>query len=214
MPLKANLYIDRVDPLRYFSPVDCGSCGYASCGEWLLKLREGSLSPADCPSLGPNRAHALEVTLSLDRLLPEVEITQHPVAGLLGRQDINGPGPEAPVLVTGNGLATQEVVLAVLSTTTAPFHLLFVDCLGHTVDMAMIYGTFTPEALLRATESSDLAGAVTRRELILPGVAVTLKEAFEARTGWGVRIGPHCVGELPLFFGDIWARPERAANGF
>ena len=209
MALKANLYVDRVDPIPYFSASDCERCGYSSCGQWLEKLREGSLRPDECLSLSPNRAHALKVVLSLERVLPDVEITQHPVPGLVGRQEVNSPGPEAPVLVTGNALSTQEVVLAVLSTTTAAFHLLFVDCLGHTVDMAVIYQTFTPDAVRRAVEGSDLPWRVSHREMILPGVVAPLKDAIEDRTGWVARVGPWCVGELPLFLGDLWTAAGR-----
>jgi CO dehydrogenase/acetyl-CoA synthase gamma subunit (corrinoid Fe-S protein) len=209
MALKANLYADRVDPIPYLSASDCDRCGYSSCGQWLEKLREGSLRPNECPSLSPNQAHALEVVLSLGQVLPDVEITQHPVPGLVGRHEVNSPGPEAPVLVTGNALSTQEVVLAVLSTTTAAFHLLFVDCLGHTVDMAVIYQSFTPGAVRRALEESDLPSRVSHREMILPGVAASLKDAIEDRTGWLARVGPWCVGELPLFLGDFWSPPGR-----
>lgn len=208
--MKADLYLDSIDPAHYLTPSDCRACGCDSCGEWLAKLKEGLLHPCDCPSLGPNRTYALELALSMDRILPQVEITQHPVKGLLGHQEINCPGPEAPVLVTGNALVTQEVITAVLSTTTASFHLLFVDCLGHTVDMAMIFGTFTPERLYEAQQAVGLASCVSHRELILPGVSAPLKDAYQAHTNWTIRIGPRCAGELPLYFGDYWTRPEGA----
>ena len=144
----------------------------------------------------------------MERVLPAVEVTQHPVCGQVGRLEINGPGPQSPVLVTGNALATQEVVLAVLSTTDAPFHVLFVDCLGHTVDMAMIYRTFTPQAIYRAIDGSGLNSAVSHRELIIPGLAASLKRPMEALGDWRATVGPVCVGELPLFLGKSWTRPR------
>jgi acetyl-CoA decarbonylase/synthase complex subunit gamma len=147
------------------------------------------------------------VVLGLGRVLPEVEVTQHPVAGPVGYQALNGPGPASPVLVTGNALSTQDVLLAVLSTTTAPFHILFVDCLGHTVDMAMVYATFTPERLLGALRRSELASRVSHRELVLPGLTASLQPQLAAVTGWEIRVGPVCAGELPLFFGKAWRRP-------
>ncbi len=208
MALRSNLYTDRVDPLRYFSMADCQACGCTSCEEWLEKLMRGHLRPADCPTLDANRAHALRMVLSLETLLPHVEVTLHPVAGLTGLHGINDPGPLSPVLVTGNAWTTQQVVLAVLSTTTAPFHVLFVDCQGHTVDMAMVYQTFTTNRLKAALEATGLRGLVCHRELIVPGLTAPLREELEACTGWHIRVGPVCIGELPLYLGRHWSAPN------
>lgn len=209
MALKADLYLNRADPLRYLSPLDCKKCGSSSCSEWLQKLRTGEAKPLDCPSLGAGRTHALEVFLSMERVMPEVDVTQHPLAGQTGRLEINDPKPHSPVLVTGNALQTQEVVLAVLSTTNAPFHLLFVDTKGHTVDMAMIYNTFTAEAVCKAAFDSGLESVLSHRQLIIPGLAASLKEPLETIAGWQVTVGPVCVGELPLFFGHCWTKPSQ-----
>lgn len=209
MGLKANLYLDRTDPLRYLSPLDCKQCGSFSCSEWLEKLKTGKAKLQDCPSLGAGQAHGLEVFLSLRQVLPEVDVTQHPLAGPVGRLEINGPGHDSPVLVTGNALQTQEVVMAVLSTTNAPFHLLFVDTKGHTVDMAMIYKTFTPEAVCKAASDSGLESAISHRRLIIPGLAAPLKEPLEKDGTWQVTVGPVCIGELPLFFGNSWTKPSQ-----
>jgi len=206
MGLKADLYLDRADPLRYLSPLDCKKCGSSSCSEWLEKLKTGEAKPQDCPSLGAGRAHGLEVFLSIRQVLPEVDVTQHPLAGPTGMLEINAPGPDSPVLVTGNALQTQEVVLAVLSTTSAPFHLLFVDTKGHTVDMAMIYNTLTPEAVCKAASDAGLESVLSHRQLIIPGLAALLKEPLEKEGKWQVTVGPVCVGELPLFFGNGWTK--------
>jgi CO dehydrogenase/acetyl-CoA synthase gamma subunit (corrinoid Fe-S protein) len=207
MALKADLYLDRIDPQRYFTPAECRSCGYPSCREWLEKLKAGTVRPTDCATLSPTRAYALELVLSMSRILPSAEITQHPVPGLLGWQPINDPGPDAPVLVTGNALVTQEVFMAVLSTTIAPFHLLFIDARGHTVDMAVIYRTFTLEALRKGLESACLSDILSHRRLILPGPAAAIADDLQTIKGWSIAFGPYCVGELPLFLGDYWQRP-------
>ncbi len=210
--MNSDLYTDRVDPLKYFARSDCAACGCRSCGEWLDKLKQGRLRPRDCPGLAPARAEALEVVLALEKILPQVQMSLNPIPGLTGLHGVNEPGPSSPVLVTGNASATQEVVLAVLSTTTAPFHLLFVDCQGHTVDMAMIYRAFTPEALRDALSASGLSDLLAHRELIVPGLAAPIKGDLAAGTGWQVRVGPICIGELPLFLGEQW-RPPMAPAG-
>lgn len=207
MPLKADLYQDRIEPVRYFETRDCQRCGSHSCREWLQGLQKKAATTSGCPSLGPNEGHALEVFLALDRILPPVEITQHPIPGAVGLHEINEPDPTSPVLVTGNSAVTQEVILAILATTSAPFHLLFVDCQAYTVDMAVILGTFTPSRLDSALKEARLAQRLSHRKLLLPGLTAPLKEAMEEHTGWHVRIGPVCAGELPLLFKGLWNRP-------
>jgi CO dehydrogenase/acetyl-CoA synthase gamma subunit (corrinoid Fe-S protein) len=201
----ADLYLDRIDYTRYVSPQDCAQCGCSDCGEWLARLQEGSLKLGDCESLRPEVASCLELVLSLESVLPTVEVTQHPVQGILGCQEINSPGPDSPILVTGNALVTQLVITAVLTTTASPFYLLFVDCLGHTVDMALIYNAFGSKNLKAALAGSDLVTRVAHRELILPGVLAPIRENLELDTGWTIHLGPYCVGELPLHMADYWS---------
>jgi CO dehydrogenase/acetyl-CoA synthase gamma subunit (corrinoid Fe-S protein) len=213
MSLKASLYTDQIDPLRYFTSLDCRSCGCTSCAEWLQKLQKGILSPSECPSLSPNRAYAMEIVLSLDDILPNVEMTQHPVQGQSGHLEVNCPGAEAPVLVTGNAMATQEVMMALLSTTAAPFHVLFVDCMGHTIDMAMIYGTFTLSRLETALAKSGLGDIVSHRKLLLPGLTIPLQAYTTSLKEWDILFGPNCLGEIPLYFGEDWRPPDKHLEG-
>ena len=208
MSLKSDLYLERIDIEKYLPQGVCKkSCGLTSCKEWLRLLQERKEQTPPCRQITPNFAYAVEVVLSLNAFLPEIEITQHPVAGIVGLHEINQAGPESPVLVSGNALSTQEVLMAILSTTTAPFYLLCVDCLGHTVDMAMVYQTFTAESVLKAIDETQLAFRVKHRELILPGITAPIKNDIEAKTGWTVKVGPCCAGELPLFLGELWRKP-------
>ncbi len=209
MSLKADLYLGTVDPSKYLGVKECEGCVLSSCAQWLEKLKRGEAKLSDCEQLDPKKVYPLELVLSLAEILPSVEITQHPLEGLQGRYEVNCPGPEDPVLVTGNAAITQEVLLAVLSTTSAPFHLLFVNTKGNTIDMAMIYETFTPQGILDAIRESQLEERVRHRELILPGLARSLKESLEGMSQWKVTIGPICAGELPLFMADHWVRPSR-----
>lgn len=139
--------------------------------------------------------------LSLNAFLPEIEITQYPVTDILGLHEINQVGPESPIRATGNAFSTQDVLMAILSTTTAPFYLLFVDCLGHTVDMAMVYQTFTAETVLKAIEDTQLASRVKHRELILPGATAPKKVTSKTKPAGQQRLGL-IVRENYLYF---WA---------
>jgi acetyl-CoA decarbonylase/synthase complex subunit gamma len=74
--------------------------------------------------------------------------------------------------------------------------------------MAMVYQTFTAENVLKAIDETQLASRVKHRELIFPGVTAPIKSDIEAKTGWAVKVGPYCAGELPLFLGELWRKPQ------
>jgi CO dehydrogenase/acetyl-CoA synthase gamma subunit (corrinoid Fe-S protein) len=122
--------------------------------------------------------------------------------------EINNPQADSPILVSGNSQFTQEVVTTFMAATVSPFRLLFVDCRGDTVDMAMIHQSLTVAGIRRALEKAEL---LTRREgieLILPGFAFRLGEPLERETDCRVRVGPVCIAELPLFLGERWRIAE------
>ncbi|HZE22271.1 MAG TPA: hypothetical protein VE082_09470, partial [Desulfobaccales bacterium] len=123
--------------------------------------------------------------------------------------EINQPGPDAPVLVTGNSEFTLAVVTGLLALTVSPFYLLLVDTRGDTVDMSMVFRSFTPQRLDQGLEVHHLADKVDHRQLIIPGVVAPLKDELAAYTGWEIRVGPICIAELPLFLGEAhWQAPE------
>ena len=123
--------------------------------------------------------------------------------------EINEPGPDSPLLVTGNSEFTLAVVTGLLALTISPFYLLLVDTRGDTADMSMVYRSFTPQRLDQGLTNHRLAERLKRRQLIIPGVVGPLKEELAAYTGWEIRVGPICVAELPLFLGeDAWQPPE------
>jgi CO dehydrogenase/acetyl-CoA synthase gamma subunit (corrinoid Fe-S protein) len=82
-----------------------------------------------------------------------------------------------------------------------------VDCRGDTVDMSMIYRSFTPQRLDQGLTAHRLAERVRRHRLILPGVLAPLKEELARYTGWEMAVGPICAAELPLFLGEDWQPP-------
>ena len=85
MALKADLYLDRIEISKYLPQKNCTEgCGFSSCGEWLQYLKEEKAHQTKCGELNANLSYALEVVCSLDSLIPDIEITQHPVKGILG----------------------------------------------------------------------------------------------------------------------------------
>ena len=169
----------------------------------------GGKTPQDCSFLQSNTAYALEAVLKIRDAWPKVPLLVHPRPGYAGLVALNDPGPESVVLVSGNNEYTEEVVLAVLGTTICPFFVVFADTDGNTVDMAMIYKTFTAERIAGAFTSNALREKSSMSHVIIPGLAADLKDEIQEHTGSSVRVGPKCVAELPLFLSSIWIPPLR-----
>ncbi len=172
----ADLYLDRIDFSGHEG--ECRKCGTHSCRDLVERL---------------------------SRSLPAVPSLQHPRPVDAGLMELGEPGPGDPVLVTGNSALTQEVLLAVLSTTTSPLFVLFSDTRGDTLDMALILGSFTPGRLKAALERDKVSERAGSSTLVLPGLAASLRDEVASIVGHPVEVGPVCAAELPLFFGDRWA---------
>ena len=96
--------------------------------------------------------------------------------------------------------------MAVLSTTAAPMWMVAVDTGGHTVDMSLVYGTLTPEAIAGALGGGGPRECEFAGRIILPGLAESLAARVSLMLGRPVEIGPICAAELPLFFAGEWMR--------
>jgi CO dehydrogenase/acetyl-CoA synthase gamma subunit (corrinoid Fe-S protein) len=204
----ADLYLDTINFLKYFNNADCAECGFKSCGEFIDAVKQGIKKPHDCSSINKNQAYALEAVQNIKDLWPQVPMLTYPRPALIGIIELNDPNPDSLVLISGNNEYTEQVLLTVLGTTIAPFFIIFVDTDGNTVDMSMIYKTLTPERIHKALRDTGVEQKTKRKELIIPGLAHSLKEKIEELTGWNVRVGPLCAAELPLFLSEIWIPPK------
>ncbi|MFI5331038.1 MAG: hypothetical protein ACHQ2F_08390 [Desulfobaccales bacterium] len=203
--LYANLYIDRIDLAPYLTPEDCRGAGVTDRAQLAAKLREGALRLEDCPNLAAGKRAALDLALRAEEVLPQVQSLEFPRPLTPALFELNDPGPDAPLLVTGNSEFTLTVLTGLLALTVSPFFLLQVDTRGDTADMAMIYRSFTPQRLDQALETHKLAERLSHRELIIPGVLAPMREELAGYlTGWTIIPAPICAAELPLFLGEKW----------
>ena len=203
MPL-ADLYLDKIVFSEHFDKPGCTGCGLPSCNDFTSAVGRGTKRPRDCPFISKNKAFALETSLRLKTLLPEVPMLVHPRPGFAGLMEINGPDNDSMVLVSGNNEYTQQILMTVLGTTTAPFHMLFVDTDGNTVDMSMVFKTLTAERVHKALKETGAERTSRRKEMMIPGLASSLKDEIEGLTGWNVKVGPICAAGLPVFLSDMW----------
>jgi CO dehydrogenase/acetyl-CoA synthase gamma subunit (corrinoid Fe-S protein) len=208
--LKADLYIDRIDLAPYLSPAECREAGAPNCREFIAGLKAGKIRPEACLNLTPAKRYALSLALRAREVLPLVQSLELPRPVTPELFELNEPGPAAPVLVSGNSEFTLTVLTGLLALTVSPLYLLLVDCRGDTVDMSMIYRSFTPQRLDQSLAAHSLAERVSHRRLIIPGVVAPLREELAHYTGWQIIPGPICAGELPLFLGEDWQPPPVA----
>jgi acetyl-CoA decarbonylase/synthase complex subunit gamma len=122
---------------------------------------------------------------------------------------INEPDESSLVIVSGNNRLTFEVLATIWAQGVTPAYFLLVDCLGNTVDMAMVYGEFTAMRLAQMLGTSGLESKVKHRRMIVPGWTAPLANEFAAATNWEVEVGPVCAVELPLFLGERWLFSNR-----
>jgi CO dehydrogenase/acetyl-CoA synthase gamma subunit (corrinoid Fe-S protein) len=209
--LYADLYVDKIDLAPYLTPEECRGAGVLDCAQLTAKLKEGILRPEDCPNLTPGKRYALSLALRAQEILPPIQSLEFPRPLPPDLFEINDPGPDAPVLVTGNSEFTLTVLTGLLALTVSPFYLIQADTRGDTADMAMIYRSFTPQRLDQALEAHKLADRIGHRELIVPGVLAPMREELAGYlTAWTIVPGPICAAELPLFLGDRWQPLPRA----
>ncbi|MGD8254317.1 MAG: (Fe-S)-binding protein [Syntrophobacterales bacterium] len=204
----ADLYLNKIDFLRYLPRTDCKECGEASCAAFVKQMKNGTRAPENCPYLRGNQLRAFYLAMTADQFLPQVPALELPRPAPEGLTEINQANEGSLLIVSGNSEFTQDVLTSIMAYTLSPFWLFFVDCRGDTVDMAMIYQSLKVEKITALLEKSKLNHSKAKREMILPGFASSLREPLARQTGWKVRVGPICIAELPLFLGDDWKVPS------
>jgi len=204
----ANLYLEKINYLRYLNQTDCIGCGFNSCDEFIDAIRNDIKKLHDCNFVNRNKAYAFEAINKIKDLWPAVPLLTHPRPSFVGLVELNKPNTESIVLISGNNEYTEQILMTVLGTTICPFFVIFIDTDGNTVDMSMIYQTLTAERIHKVLKETGIEGKARTRELIIPGLASPLKEDIEKSAGWKVRVGPICAAEIPLFLSEIWIPPE------
>ena len=200
MPLNADLYLDQIDLTRHVEGATCQVCRVDSLAELLDRLRSGRVCPGQCPHWPRERVEAFQIAVQAGQTLPTIPSLDVPRPTASGWFDLNGPSADSAALITGNNQLTHEVLLAVLSMMIAPMWMVSVDAGGHTVDMSLVYGTLTAEAIAFTLEADDSRAEEFTGRIILPGLAAGLATPVSRILARPVEVGPICAAELPLFF--------------
>jgi CO dehydrogenase/acetyl-CoA synthase gamma subunit (corrinoid Fe-S protein) len=203
----ADLYFEKINFSKYFGQADCTQCGFPSCDGFFEAVKSGESTLQQCLFIQRNQAYAFTIVNRMKDVWPEVPLLVHPRPGYTGLIELNSPNQDSIVLITGNNEYTEQILMTVLETTTCPFYVLCVNTEGNTVDMSMVYKTLTAMRIRDALEDAGTGIKAQNKEMIIPGLASSLRDEIERLTGWNVRVGPECAAELPLFLSDIWIPP-------
>ncbi len=116
-----------------------------------------------------------------------------------GLRRVGDPGPESPVLVTGNYDLTVRRLRRALAGVDA--WVVVANSRGVNVWCAAAGGHLGTPHVVAALKTSGIGERVGHRRAILPQLAAVGVEAGEVarRCGWGVRFGPADAADLPAY---------------
>ncbi|MCX6652385.1 MAG: hypothetical protein NT137_03405 [Methanomassiliicoccales archaeon] len=186
------------DIVKYLPGKDCGSCGYKTCREFAAALSEGKAKVKDCPEMALLMSESLAGALSIKLEVHEADASMSTVAEKLF--EVNSPGPDSPVLITGNSGVTIHVLNLIFS--KAPkvsAYIVPTETKGFTIDHAAGMKLMSPMTVMRGLTNSAVAGKVNHRTLIIPGLCASIEKQTGIMTRWNVETGPISGFELPAF---------------
>jgi len=131
-----------------------------------------------------------------------------PHATRTGLRKIGNPGPDSPVVLTGNYTLTVRRLVEVLASRDA--WLLVANSHGINVWCAAGGGHLTHHDVIAVLRSSGIGDQVRHRRLILPQLAATgiERRLVRSATGWEPLWGPARLEDLPEFL-DRQQRPRK-----
>jgi CO dehydrogenase/acetyl-CoA synthase gamma subunit (corrinoid Fe-S protein) len=191
-----------MDLEKYCRGETCELCKADSFDEFVARVKNGGIKSGACPHWPPGRLEGFRLAIEAGYTLPAVPMLDTPRPAAAGVMELIETDASSPVLVTGNSEFTQNLMLALIAMTSTPVKLVSVDCLGHTVDMAMVFKALTADKIAGALKDANISGGTAR--IVLPGLAQSLAAPLETMIGRAVEAGPICAAELPLYMGDDW----------
>ncbi len=152
------------------------------------------------------RNYLIELVAILTRFLPL------PVRTKIIR--IGNPGPDSPVLLTGNYVLTVERVKRAVQ--GLDLFLLVANSKGINVWCAATGGHFTNHSVISALKTSGIEKMVKHREVILPQLAATGIEGriIQEKTGWTVKWGPVDAKFIPQYLQTMEKTTEMRTTSF
>jgi len=132
---------------------------------------------------------------------------QRPMTVTQGIFEINGPGPDSPVLVTTNFSLTYFIVSGEIESSRVPSWLLIKDTEGLSVLTAWAAGKFSGDDVGMFVKKCGIEEKINHKSLIIPGYAAAIVGDMEEELpGWNIKVGPREAAHLAKFLKE-W-KPE------
>lgn len=123
---------------------------------------------------------------------------QRPMVVEQATYEINGPGPDSPVVITTNFSLTYFIVGGEIEASRVPTWLMIMDTEGLSVMTAWAAGKFAGDAVGMYIKKSDIMDKVNHKNLIIPGYAAAIAGDLEEELpDWKIQIGPREAAHLP-----------------
>jgi NAD-dependent dihydropyrimidine dehydrogenase PreA subunit len=125
-----------------------------------------------------------------------------------GLRRLGNPGPQSPVLVTGNFGLTVRRVTRVLRGIDA--YLLVANSRGINVWCAATGGHLTTDDAVSVIKTSGIGELVEHRRVVLPQLSATgiERKVLEERTGWRAVFGPVYAEDIPAYLDNHYRKTE------
>jgi acetyl-CoA decarbonylase/synthase complex subunit gamma len=199
--LKDNTFIRRAAIKKNFKPLGYPVITFA--------IREDSLVEALIATIGVAKYSSIIVLSSVEKWKNLALFTlrqnlytdpQVPMQVEQKIYKIGEPSPASPLLITTNFSLTYFIVSGEVENSKIPSYLAVMDCEGLSVLTAWAAGKFTAAKIAQFIKESEIEGAISHRELVIPGYVAILSGAIEDKLeGWKITVGPREANGLPAF---------------
>ena len=188
-----------------------------TCAAFAEQLVAKTCRAADCPELGGRMAEAMDAVLPLmPRILPYdqwMKTVEEPYRAY------GDPGPESPVLVTGNFVDTITVLDEIFTAADVSLHLVIADTHGYSVDNAVEERWFKAGNVFAAMNTAGIVapGSAHRAAHPRPGRGLPQRrqagDPLAGRGGAGERLrDPALLGDARLSTGGRAGRTAKEAS--
>jgi acetyl-CoA decarbonylase/synthase complex subunit gamma len=131
---------------------------------------------------------------------------QKPIQVSPGVYEINGPTPDAPLLVTTNFSLTYFSVAGEVEGSGKPAWLLIADSEGMSVLTGWAAGKFDAEKIAKTIKQFDVASKINHKKIVIPGLVSGISgELEEELPDWSILVGPREAIDIPAYL-KTWSQ--------
>jgi acetyl-CoA decarbonylase/synthase complex subunit gamma len=121
--------------------------------------------------------------------------------------EINGPGPDSPILCTSNFSLTYFIVSGEIENSRVPSYLAVLDTEGLSVLTAWAAGKFVGDLIGEFINKTGIKDKLQKRNIVIPGYAAVILGDLEEEVGsdWSVHVGPREASNIPAYLKENYS---------